>query len=275
MDLEVVGAGFGRTGTLSLKTALDILGYKTYHMVEVFENGSKHYDTWMDFQRRGGGGPLSPEERAWFKAQFAARDSAAACPFATANVNWDAILSKSKYTATVDWPACEAYAVLLQKNPNAKVILSVRPFDRWLQSVRSTIYGMGWLAKHPFWGTLGRLNPLTRKAFQMTTDLIWDARFNGMDLYDPKNEAAIEAIFNAHVDEVKDVVPSDRLLVYHVREGWGPLCAFLGKPVPDVPFPNVNSTDEFRRNMRFVYVLLVTPPLALLAAAATAVWALR
>ncbi len=53
------------------------------------------------------------------------------------------------------------------------------------------------------------------------------------------------AMFNRHTREVQDTIPADRLLVFDVREGWGPLCAFLGKPVPDVPFPRVNSREEF------------------------------
>jgi len=45
---------------------------------------------------------------------------------------------------------------------------------------------------------------------------------------------------------VKREVPPERLLVYDTPQGWEPLCAFLGVPVPDVPFPKTNSTEEFR-----------------------------
>ena len=50
---------------------------------------------------------------------------------------------------------------------------------------------------------------------------------------------------NAHNEEVKRTVPADRLLVWSVKEGWGPLCEFLELPVPDEPFPHINDRTEF------------------------------
>ena len=55
----------------------------------------------------------------------------------------------------------------------------------------------------------------------------------------------LEKAFLAHSDAVQAAVPADRLLVYQVKEGWEPLCAFLGKPVPDEPFPRTNDRGEF------------------------------
>jgi len=52
--------------------------------------------------------------------------------------------------------------------------------------------------------------------------------------------------FACHRQEVTDTIAADRLLVCDVREGWGPLCAFLRCPVPDRPFPPGNSAAEFR-----------------------------
>ena len=62
-------------------------------------------------------------------------------------------------------------------------------------------------------------------------------------------------------------MPAARLLVFDVREGWPPLCAFLGVPVPDAPFPRVNDADEIRRISR---LLSATAWLLLLGAGATA-----
>jgi hypothetical protein len=55
--------------------------------------------------------------------------------------------------------------------------------------------------------------------------------------------------FHRHNEDVKASVPPDRLLVYEVSQGWGPLCEFLGVPVPDTAFPQVNSTEEFQARM--------------------------
>jgi Sulfotransferase domain len=55
-----------------------------------------------------------------------------------------------------------------------------------------------------------------------------------------------KAVFLAHNDEVRAAVPAERLLVFEVREGWQPLCAFLEVPVPDSPFPSLNDAEQFR-----------------------------
>ena len=47
-----------------------------------------------------------------------------------------------------------------------------------------------------------------------------------------------------------DALPAERLLIYSPRQGWEPLCSFLGVPVPDVSFPRVNSRDEISQNSR-------------------------
>ena len=62
-------------------------------------------------------------------------------------------------------------------------------------------------------------------------------------------EASVQH-FNKWVHEVKNTVPSDQLLVFDVREGWGPLCKFLDVPVPNIPFPNINDTAEMKQRMR-------------------------
>lgn len=56
-------------------------------------------------------------------------------------------------------------------------------------------------------------------------------------------------IFNAWNAEVQRTVPSDRLLVFDVKDGWEPLCHFLGVPVPDTPFPHSNAGESLQKNM--------------------------
>jgi hypothetical protein len=107
MALQVIGAGLGRTGTLSLKAALERLGYRPcFHMIEVL---------------------TKPERgRAWLtRTPSGARD-------------WDAIFRG--YRASVDWPAAAFWRELAEHYPEAKVLLSVRDADRWYESVMNTIY---------------------------------------------------------------------------------------------------------------------------------------
>ena len=73
------------------------------------------------------------------------------------------------------------------------------------------------------------------------TELVVNAAFGGeID----STEHAIK-MFNQHTKEVVDNIDPDRLLTYNVREGWEPLCQFLDKPIPDTPFPRINSREEF------------------------------
>ena len=107
MTLSVIGAGFGRTGTMSLKIALEQLGIgRCYHMIEVFEHP----------------GPA----QLWYEA------AEGKLP------DWDALLAG--YSAAVDWPRCSFWQELLAHHPDAKVILTVRDPERWYQSVASTIH---------------------------------------------------------------------------------------------------------------------------------------
>jgi hypothetical protein len=107
MPLSVIGAGFGRTGTLSTKLALEQLGFgPCYHMIEVFQN---------------------PEGPAiWEKAADGEP------------VDWENIFAN--YNATVDWPSCSFYRELAEAYPQAKVILTVRDPEAWFASTQATIF---------------------------------------------------------------------------------------------------------------------------------------
>jgi hypothetical protein len=109
MALRVVGAGLGRTGTLSLKQALEqLLGGPCYHMLEVF--GKRDViDTW---HRAVNGDPP----------------------------DWDQFLAG--YVATVDWPAAAFWEELADANPDAVVLLSTRDVDGWWESASNTIFAV-------------------------------------------------------------------------------------------------------------------------------------
>ncbi len=106
MSLEIVGAGFGRTGTMSLKLALEQLGLgPCYHMFEV-QRAPERAGDWID-----------------------ALDGKA--------VDWDRVFEG--YRATVDWPGCYFWRELAQAFPEAKVLLSKREATGWYKSVMNTI----------------------------------------------------------------------------------------------------------------------------------------
>ncbi len=75
----------------------------------------------------------------------------------------------------------------------------------------------------------------------MVTDLVAETTLGGR----PTDREHAIAVFNAYEADVKASVPADRLLVFQASAGWEPLCRFLGKPIPDIPYPRTNTKDDF------------------------------
>jgi hypothetical protein len=233
--LKVIGAGFGRTGTTSLKAALETLGFSPcYHMTEVFAH-PEHADFWIS---------------AWRGEQ----------------ADWDGVLGG--YEAAVDWPACTFYEELMERCPDAKVLLSVRDPERWYESTRSTIYELSMtFDRSPiFRAVFALISLLVFGGFartNMVNEIIWQGTFDGR--FEDRRHA-IE-VFERHNEEVRRRIPPGRLLVYEVKEGWGPLCEFLGVPEPEQPFPRLNDAAQMRRGIRATRALSTAVPvfLALLA----------
>ncbi len=216
MGLQVIGAGFGRTGTLSLKGALEQLGFgPCYHMMEV-QHHPEHVALWRAVERG-------------------------------ADTDWDALFEG--YQATVDWPSCNYWEQQLAHYPKAKVILSERPAAAWHKSVMNTIYPVtveSWARAQEAAKHSGEMDVQAQARYHMAMELIWDGVFDG------KIEDAEHAcqVFEAHNARVKALVPADQLLVYQPGDGWEPLCDFLGCAVPDSPYPKVNTTEDFQRFVR-------------------------
>lgn len=139
MKLKIIGAGFGRTGTLSLKIALEQLGVgPCYHMMSVFGN-PVHIPLWAAAVR--GETP-----------------------------DWDTLFED--FRSTVDWPACTFWRDLAEKNPDAKVLLSYRDADAWYDSFHDTIYQMMSRVppSEPAWAV---------ELFEMTRELVLEQTFGG------------------------------------------------------------------------------------------------
>ena len=64
------------------------------------------------------------------------------------------------------------------------------------------------------------------------------------------SEAHMIDVYERHNAEVRRVIPPNRLLVFEAKQGWEPLCKFLGVPVPSAPYPNTNTTEEFQARMK-------------------------
>jgi len=207
MTLKVIGAGFGRTGTLSLKSALDELGLgPCYHMVETHAH-PEHDAMWL---------ALAKGEAA----------------------DWRPILKG--YASTVDWPTTYFWRDLAAANPDAKIILTLRDPDAWYRSAAATIFARMLEFEALRSDPAAVVDEARRRHMEMVNTIV-EKTFGGS-----LDKAHAIQVFNAHNNEgVRRSVPSERLLVYEPGEGWEPLCDFLGLPVPATPYPKVNTTGDF------------------------------
>jgi hypothetical protein len=197
--MHVIGAGLGRTGTYSLKAALNQLGLgPCHHMEEVMH--------------------AMPHQVPLWNAALAGRP------------DWKATFEG--YGSAVDWPTASFFRELAAAYPDAKFVLSTRTPESWAESFGATIYTvLQGVDKAP---------PDKRDWLDMVVKVVARAGFPmGLD-----RDGLIKG-FLAHEAAVKQAIPASRLLVFDVKQGWAPLCAFLGKPVPAEPFPRTNDREQF------------------------------
>lgn len=203
MGLAVIGAGWGRTGTKSLKLALERLGLGPCHHMEEILKTPGQLPLWLAIAR---GEPA----------------------------DWDRVFAG--YGSSVDWPSAHYWRELAAWYPEARVILTVRPAEAWWNSYAQT------LLRASRKSATGIDDPHMRDVAEMvgrTTKKTFAAA--------PDDREAILAAYNAYPQVVRQAFADSpgRLLVFDVQEGWEPLCAFLGLPVPAEPFPRSNSAEEF------------------------------
>lgn len=198
--LDVIGVGFGRTGTLSLKAALEQLGFgPCHHMLGLLD--------------RPGEIPL------WEEA-------------AAGRADWEKVYDG--YRSSVDWPGAAFWRELVARNPESKVILTVRDPASWYRSAHGSIYRSVTAPDD------GR-DPVFTRLRALSLDIVWNGVFGGG--FADRDHAV--TVFERHIEEVRREVPAGRLLEFHVGQGWEPLCGFLGVPVPGGDFPHHNDGAQF------------------------------
>jgi hypothetical protein len=221
--MRVIGAGFGRTGTSSLKLALEKLGFgPCHHMHEVFTHPAE-VPTWVR----------------------AARGEA---------IDWKTFMSP--WGSSCDFPSSLYYRELMEAFPDAKLVLTVRDASSWYASMSQTIVPV--FGRFPNRIVLTRL-PIISGPHRVLVDTRVQAEL--IDRFGERDH--VLEMYANHIAEVKRVVPAERLLVFEVKQGWAPLCKFLDVPEPNEPFPRVNDTAEFKRRVVggtvISWVLLLLP----------------
>jgi hypothetical protein len=162
--LRVIGAGLGRTGTVSLKSALEQLGFgPCYHMLELIAH---------------------PERAAHWQTALDGND-----------VDWDVVYRG--YSSTVDWPGAAFYRELAARYPDAKVVLSLRDPDSWYESTLKTTFAARQAAAR------GKaVATAAPEVSRLTNELIWQGTFRGrfldralaIEAFNRHNEMVIETI---------------------------------------------------------------------------------
>jgi hypothetical protein len=205
--LRVIGAGLPRTGTMTLKNALEsLLDAPCHHMAEVF--GRPETDPPVFLAAAQGDFP-----------------------------DWDELFAG--YAAAVDWPSSAFYAELAAHYPDAVVVLSRRDsFDTWWRSANNTILK-----------DLHAAAELIGPVWERMIDAVWDKTFEGAPREDRN---AVEAAYHRYHDRVRETIPADRLIEFETGAGWRPLCEALDLPVPETPFPYLNTTKDWNDRMNAV-----------------------
>jgi len=212
MSLKVIGTGLGRTGTYSLKLAIEQLGVgKCYHMVELFQQ---------------------PERLKYFKKAEKGEE-----------VNWNELFNG--YKAAVDYPVARYYKQITEFYPEAKVIHTLRDPDEWYESASATIF---WASK-PYSLRILKLAvhlPFSSEARRRIPVLMYNRKLSELEFgKDLENKEKVIKRYNKHYEEVIKKISDDRLLLFDPKSGWEPLCRFLKLPVPLIPYPKSNTRKEF------------------------------
>lgn len=198
MALEIIGAGFGRTGTYSLKAALERLGFgPCHHMSEVIGD--------------------SEQVRLWTAVTEGRPDYASIF---------------TGFRSAVDFPVAAYWRDVLAATPGAKVILSDRDPEDWYGSFSQTILPL--ILDKASW-------PDDRRAwFEMIDKVVIGKALSGR-----KDRDGILSAYRANAAAARELAAEGGALVFRARDGWEPLCRFLGVEVPDEPYPKTNPRAEF------------------------------
>lgn len=223
VPLEVLCLGYSRTGTLTMHTALGILGYPNpYHFSSIYDN-VRDSDIWqelLDIKYEGKGPP-----REITKADF------------------DAVLGHCG--GVTDIPVINFAAELIRFYPDAKIVLVERDIDVWYASWSAFLDE----AMNPFIHLLGRLDGgvlgrIAAVGGRCTDVLVGRGRTPAAAKARSKEE------YRKHYALVRSLAANEQLLEFKLEQGWEPLCAFLEKPVPKMPFPHVNDSASNKQSFK-------------------------
>jgi hypothetical protein len=210
--MKVIGVGFGRTGTMSLKQALADLGAgPCFHMIDLIMGERKARDL-----------PY------WVRIANGER------------VDWTEVFDG--WEATVDWPAASRWRELIDAFPDAPVLLNIRDFDGWYRSCEHTIRAVKLAAQAGELRADANREQPSPELWGVIERLIWEGDFQGRF----EDKAWMRRMYDERIEEIRETVPAERLTIWRLGDGWQPLADMLGVAAPETPFPHLHDTNEFR-----------------------------
>ncbi|KAF4851853.1 hypothetical protein CGCSCA4_v003305 [Colletotrichum siamense] len=225
VPLEVLALGMSKTGTSSMQRALMILGYDdVYHGFSMTSNICE-VPLWTE----GMHAKMNPQpgQKPFGRTEF------------------DQLLGHCG--AVCDLPPNFFGPELVRAYPESKVVLVERQFESWYKSFDESIVNV---AFNPVWRTLSWLRAKYVAEIDDITFTWLRYQFNS----DTKEGILANARegYKRHYDTIRRETPPERLLNYNLKDGWGPLCEFLEKPIPDVPFPHVNDHEAYHEKLQII-----------------------
>lgn len=261
---------------MSLTEALNKLGYKTYHYLHF-----SHQYAWAELADSNKRNTPQDVVKRYHYLHFSNQYSSAELDDGknkhTTPKDVIQLIAKEGYTATLENPTCDIYQDILAEYPNAKVILTVRDTPEKFCKSWKTLFDTMILTekkfswKYPsFFGYIPLFANLKKIRYFMGTTHLGLEPGDLTHGWREKGDEWLAEQYTRHNEHVKANVKPENLLVFNVKEGWGPLCKFLGEEAPqdEEPFPNVkiNTTEsllELRRSFRTVTYMWIPTTLTL------------
>ncbi|KAK4468400.1 hypothetical protein MN116_000205, partial [Schistosoma mekongi] len=225
-SLLVIGAGLPRTGTTSMKRALEILlGKPCYYMIDIMTRKHEDIGKWQQ---------LIDEVNKSSRNEVIIHD----------------LLSEilTGYASVTDGPACGFYRELMDVYPDAKVVLTIRDKTDWLSSLRHSVMPKSCDPQKQLKDEAMHIMGVYEEANKMIVGSM-EYAFQKKDINFDDDQLLLEC-FDEYNKTVKETVPSDRLLIHHFNDGWEPLCKFLNVDIPNgIDYPHANDRKHMKELM--------------------------
>nr|CAB3262225.1 uncharacterized protein LOC100178838 [Phallusia mammillata] len=223
--MKIIVASFPKTGTKSLNAALTILGYRVY---DFLEHAYYHNKEWLEILSKG----CREQTVEMFRKMYKDID------------------------VVLDLPACYFWEEILEAFPEAKIVLTLRAKEDYYRSAQKQVEEINADWRYRLMNTV---TPTGRKISSVVTQALPvvfgfkpDYRWSKIFV----NETVQKLRFRQHTSHVLKHAPPEKLLVFHLKDGWGPLCDFLGLEEPNTEFPRKNRNGtaiaEFRKENKIM-----------------------